>query len=130
VKITDIIKKQVLHVSSEEALNKLVEIFRDVRPVALTFIWADQDGEKVLALNDKKEYVAIRPAAKDKYTSSHLVIVTGLIWKNNKISALEVLDPLAKDPASAYRIITREFFETHGKTVHEIAPNCSSLLSS
>jgi hypothetical protein len=75
----------------------------------------------------------------EQYTSSHLVLISGLIKKDGQVVGFEVLDPLpsAQKLNNGFRILTKEFFYTHGKTVHEIAPpdsfrnefDCSRFLS-
>lgn len=138
-KITDIIEKRVDRVTAEEAFQKVIQIFQAGRPVAFTFIWANENGEPVLGLNKNTyAYEARLPAVTEQYTSSHLVLISGLIKKDGQVVGFEVLDPLpsAQRLNNGFRILTREFFNTHGKTVHEIAPryqesnyDCSRFLS-
>lgn len=128
VRIVDVIPKNVFRVSGAEAFDQLVRIFREGRPVAFTFIWSDQHGRPVSSLNEKREYYSVHPSAQGSYMSSHLVLVTGLITEGDRVVAFEVLDPLARSLERGYRIVTRQFFEEHGKTVHEIEAGCSHYL--
>jgi hypothetical protein len=138
-KITNIIEKRVDRVTTDQAFQKVIEIFEAGRPVAFTFIWANENGEPVLGLNKQTfAYEAIRPAVQTQYTSSHLVLISGLIKKDGHVVGFEVLDPLpsAQRFNNGFRVLTKEFFNTHGKTVHEIAPkdapveyDCSRFLS-
>jgi hypothetical protein len=130
IKITDIIKKQVVRLTPDMALAKAAEIFASGRPVAFTFIWADHDGRTVVSLNQNKEYISVRPPTRATYTSSHLVLVTNILREGNRVVGLQVLDPLARDLQSGTRIVTAEFFNDHGKTIHEIRPasSCSDVL--
>lgn len=129
VKITDVISKKVLHVTAEQAWASVIRIFESRQPVAFTFIWSDQEGRSVLKLNDKREYVSVQPPANKFYTGSHLVLISGLI-KNDQgqVMALEALDPLAQSADTGFRVITRDFFDKQGKTVHEIQRDCPQLL--
>lgn len=128
VRIVDVIPKRVYRVSAAVAFDRLVRIFREGRPVAFTFIWSDQHGRPVASLNEKREYYSVHRSAQRRYMSSHLVLVTGLISEGDRVVAFEVLDPLAHSLERGYRVVTRPFFEEHGKTVHEIETDCSRLL--
>ena len=96
--------------------------------MAFTLIWFDNQGRAVLSLNERKEYVARLPSTTGTYMGSHLVLVTGLINTDGEVTALEVLDPAAATAAGGFRIVTKEFFLAHGKTVHAIEKNCASIL--
>lgn len=123
-KVTDFIPKIVVRMDPAAAFKKAVEIFEQKRPVAFTFIYMDKSGRKVLSMNAQREYIAILPAVTDEYTGSHLVLVTGVLRDENRNPVgFTVLDSLT----DRENIVTYDFFATHGKTVHEVSPNCESF---
>jgi hypothetical protein len=129
VDITSVIAKNVERVSPEHALQEIERILSDGRPVAFTFIWSDHEGQTVVGLNSNREYVARRPPTQETYTGSHLVLVTGLIRDaQGQVTGFEVLDPLAQTLEDGFRIVTKDFFNQHGKTVHEIEKSCAQFL--
>ena len=96
VKITDIIKKHVVRLNADQAWDKLIEKFEAKIPMAFTFIYWDQDGRdgRTFEVNDRREFISARPPAQTTYTASHLVLVTGLVYENDEVVAIEVLGPI------------------------------------
>jgi hypothetical protein len=127
-KITDVIGKTTLRVSGEEAFDRAVEIFESKRPVAFTFIYYDEKGEATFKVNNRAQFVSARSPVEREYLSSHLVLISGVIYDSTgAATGFEVLDPLVLS-GSGIRVVPKKFFLEHGKTVHEIGVPCSAVL--
>lgn len=125
IKITDIIEKKVIRMTADQAWEKLIEKFQAKIPLAFTFIYFDHESE-VPFKREGNTLISTKPPTKDIYRSSHLTLVSGLIYEGSEVVSIEMVDPMN---GNIYEI-PRAFFNDHGKTLHEVMPACDELLSS
>jgi hypothetical protein len=124
IPITSLIAKTTIRTDAETAFAKAVQAFDEGRPVGFTFIYSIPESGRTFQLNERREFVSAVAPAQSTYTSSHLVLVSGVVRENGTPIALTVLDPLV----NGERTVTYEFFTQHGKTIHLIGEDCTELL--
>jgi|GEM_PF-3954337 len=124
--ITDILGKQLHFMNSpQEAIAKAVEIYESGRPLYMSFIYFDDEGDQTFKMVDDT-YIPTNPP-RETYASSHFVFVTRLQYdEGHNLRGFWVRDSVPRDDRERFASI--EFIEQLGKTFHTIGLPCESHL--